>query len=597
MTSLPQFLSTVTGKAFLDAGLDPALGKVTVSDRPDLGQFQCNGALPAAKQAKKPPREIAQAIVDALQARDTEDAGEGPIFAKLDLAGPGFINMTLTDRFLAEQLESLAKAERYGVAGLGQGRSVIVDFGGPNIAKPMHVGHLRSTIIGDSLQRLCRFTGHETVSDVHMGDWGLPMGMLISEIALRQPDLPYFDAGFTGPYPEDSPVTMEDLEDLYPTASKACKADEARAALARDATAELQRGRPGYRALWRHFMDVSIAGMTREFGSLGVTFDLWKGEADVDPLIPDMVEDLKSREIAHESEGAWVVSVERNDDKSEVPPLLLVKSDGSALYATTDVATIIDRVRSHDPDLMLYVVDQRQHLHFEQVFRTAAKGGFCGKALLEHIGFGTMNGPDGKPFKTRAGGVLKLYDLIQMATERAAARIEEAGLAADYPAPERAEIARRVGIAAIKFADLSNYRLSNYIFDLDRFTSFEGKTGPYLQYAAVRIKSILRRAEVSKEDLAGVALPVTTDAERGLALELTGFPVAIETALERRAPNVLCDYVFSLAQAFSRFYAEHHILSEEDQDIRLGRLALCALTLDVLAQGLDLLGIETPERM
>ncbi len=589
MTSLPALLSDYAGSAFSDSGLDPAFGKVTVSDRPDLGQFQCNGALPAAKVAKKPPREIAEAIVAALKAR--------PIFREVALAGPGFINMTLTDEFLGERVSEMLGAERHGVPDLGQGRVTLLDFGGPNIAKPMHVGHLRATIIGDSLQRLFGFAGYKTVSDVHMGDWGLPMGMLISEIALRQPDLPYFEETSSGPYPEESPVTMEDLEELYPAASKACKADEARAALAREATAELQRGRPGYRALWNHFMAVSIAGMRREFGSLGVTFDLWKGEADVDDLIPDMVEDLKQRTIAEESEGAWIVPVAEDGDKAEVPPLILLKSDGSALYATTDLATIKDRIAAHDPDLMLYVVDQRQHLHFDQVFRAARKAGLTGRAGLEHIGFGTMNGPDGKPFKTRAGGVLKLYDLIQMATERAKARLDEAGLASDYPEEERAEIARMVGIAAIKFADLSNYRLSNYIFDIDRFTSFEGKTGPYLQYAAVRIKSILRRARDEEGASAGNAIVIHSEAERDLALALVGLAPATEAAIERRAPNVLCDYVHGLAQAFSRFYAEHHILSEKDGALRASRLALCALTLGVLETGLGLLGIDVPERM
>ncbi len=595
MVSLPYLLSEEASAAFAEAGLDPSFGTVTPSDRPDLGQFQCNGALPAAKIAKKPPREIAQAVLEALAKRDA--GRERPFFAKLDLAGPGFINMTLTDETLAERAGAMAAADRFGMGEVGAGKTVLVDFGGPNIAKPMHVGHLRSTIIGDSLQRILRFTGHGTTSDVHMGDWGLPMGMLISEIAERQPDLPYFVEGATGPFPEDSPVSMEDLEELYPAASKACKADEARAARAREATAQLQKGHPGYRALWRHFMDVSIAGMRREFGALGVVFDLWKGEADVDHLVPDLVEDLKARQIAEESEGALIVPVAREDDKSEVPPLILLKSDGSALYGTTDVATIIDRAKAIDPDLVLYVVDQRQHLHFEQVFRAADKAGVTGKAVLEHIGFGTMNGPDGKPFKTRAGGVLKLYDLITMAQERAAARLDEAGLASDYPPDERAEIARKVGIAAIKFADLSNYRLSNYIFDLERFTSFEGKTGPYLQYAAVRIKSILRRAEVDRAALKTEALPVNSDAERGLALALTGFPAAIEATLERRAPNMLCDYLFGLAQDFSRFYAEHHILSGNDPDVRTGRLALCAATLDLLETGLDLLGIEVPERM
>ncbi len=588
MTSLPTLLSRMAAEAFQEAGVDGSFGIVTVSDRPDLGQFQCNGALQAAKAAKTPPRQIAEKVADRLK--------ENAILRDVSLAGPGFINLSLTDAYLSGHVKDLCADARLGVAAREEPRTVLIDFGGPNIAKPMHVGHLRSSIIGDCLQRLFAFAGDQTVSDVHMGDWGLPMGMLISELAERQPDLPYFDEGFTGPYPEDSPVTMADLEELYPAASKACKADEARADRARAATAALQAGRPGYIALWKHFMAVSIAGMRREFGSLGVTFDLWKGEADVDGLVPDMVEAFKTRAIAEESDGAWIVPVAEEDDKAEVPPLILVKSDGSALYSTTDLATIQDRIAAHDPDLMLYVVDQRQHLHFEQVFRAAKKADLTGKAVLEHIGFGTMNGPDGKPFKTRAGGVLKLHDLIQMATEKALARLDEAGLAGDYPQAEREDIAAKVGIAAIKFADLSNWRLSNYVFDLDRFTSFEGKTGPYLQYAAVRIKSILRKADAEAEALTG-PIRIESAVERELALALANLAPAIEGAVDRRAPNVLCDYAYTLSQAFSRFYAEHHILSEADKGLRLSRLSLSALTLRVLERSLAILGIDVPDRM
>ncbi len=588
MPSLPRQLSRLAGDAFAAAGLDAAYGTVTVSDRPDLAQFQCNGALAAAKAAKQPPRAIAERVLNELSGQD--------IFRDLSLAGPGFINISLSDAFLAGQVQAMVGDARLGVSAAAEPQTVLLDFGGPNIAKPMHVGHLRATIIGDSLQRLFGFAGHKTVSDVHMGDWGLPMGMLISEIAQRHPDLPYFDEAFTGPYPDDSPVSMADLEEMYPTAAKACKADEARMRKARAATAALQTGRPGYIALWRHFMDVSVAGMKREFGALGVAFDLWKGEADAEPFMPAMIADMKTRAIAHESEGAWVIPVEKNDDKAEVPPLILQKSDGSALYSTTDLATIVDRVKTHDPDLMLYVVDQRQHLHFEQVFRAAHKAGIAGHAALEHVGFGTMNGTDGKPFKTREGGVLKLHDLIQMATDKARERMDEAGLAGELAPEERDRTAAQVGIAALKFADLSNHRLSNYIFDLDRFTSFEGKTGPYLQYAAVRIKSIFRKAELEPSAMAG---PVRIDSavERDLALLLTGLEPAIEQAVERRAPNVLCDYAYNLAQGFSRFYAEHHILSEADEAVRTSRLTLAALSLGVLERVLGLLGIDVPDRM
>ena len=587
MPSLTQRLTEIVSAAFADAGLPAELGAVVRSDRPDLGQFQCNGSLAAAKVAKTPPRKLAESVVERLQGNEA--------LAEISLAGPGFINLTLTDGFLAEYSDALAADVRLGVAGAEAPQAVVLDFGGPNIAKPMHVGHLRATIIGDCLQRLFRLAGHRVTSDVHMGDWGLPMGMLISEIAIRQPDLPYFDERFDGPYPTDSPVSMEELEALYPKAAADCKSDPERLEAARQATAELQRHRPGYQALWRHFMDVSVSGMRADFGSLGVQFDLWKGEADVHDLIAPMVERLRSEGVAEESDGAVVITVAEEADKSEMPPLILLKSDGGAMYGTTDLATIMDRVQIYDPDLMLYVVDQRQSLHFEQVFRSARKSGIAGKAGLEHIGFGTMNGKDGKPFKTRAGGVMRLGDLIGMATEQAMIRLREEGLAADYPEEEREQIARMVGIAAIKFADLSNHRLSNYIFDLDRFTRFEGRTGPYLQYAAVRIKSLLRKAEA--QGVAPGPIVPPADVERDLLLLLGQLPDAIDTAIARRAPNELCDFAFRLAQEFSRFYAACHILSESDEALRGSRLTLARLALRELELLLSLLGIEIPERM
>ena len=580
-------LSAVAGRAFAEEGFDPAFGAAQVSDRPDLAQFQCNGALAAAKFAKTAPRAIAQRVAARLK--------EDGLFAKVEVAGPGFINLDVADDALVFRAADMAGDSRLGAPETGLGKRVIVDFGGPNIAKPMHVGHLRATIIGDCLQRLFRANAWRTLSDVHLGDWGLPMGQLIVEIGRRGLAPLYFDRSYTGPYPEESPVTMDGLEELYPAASAACKADPARLDEARRATAELQAGRPGYRALWRHFFEVSEEGLKREFASLGVKFDLWKGEADVDALIPPMIDDLKARRLAVESEGALIVPVSEMDDRKEMPPAMLLKSDGAVLYVTTDLATIIDRVRNHDPDQILYVVDQRQHLHFEQVFRAARKAQLNGKAILEHVGYGTVNGPDGKPFKTRAGGVMKLYDLIAMATQEAEKRLAEQGLANEYPAEERAQIARIVGIAAIKFADLSNFRTSDYVFDLARFTRFEGKTGPYLQYAAVRIQSILRKAD--DESFARASPLIRSEEERKLLLLLLGLPDAMIVAEARRAPNVLCDYAFSLAQEFSRFYTAHHILSETDEELRAARLGLCEFTLRVFVKVLDLLGIEVPRRM
>jgi len=587
MTSLLSELTAIAGAAFAAEGLPPELGVVQASDRPDLAQFQCNGALAAAKAARANPRAIAERIATRLK--------ESPLFQDVTIAGPGFINLKLTDEALEARLKHLAAAPDSAIPESGKGKRAIIDFGGPNIAKPMHVGHLRSSIIGDALQRLFRALQWDVTSDVHLGDWGLPMGQLISHLALTMPDLPYFDPEDKSPYPERSPVSMEDLERIYPEAAAACKADPSRLEAARLATAELQAGRPGYRALWRHFHDVSAVGLKREFASLGVVFDEWKGESDADPLIPEMIERLKEDGFAMMDEGALIVPVARDDDTKEVPPLILLKSDGAVLYGTTDLATIVERVREHDPDLILYVVDQRQHGHFEQLFRAAMKTGLAGRAELEHVGFGTVNGPDGKPFKTRAGGVMKLYDLIAMATSEAEKRLAEQGLAENYPEEERAQIANAVGIAAIKFADLSNPRLSNYVFDLERFTRFEGKTGPYLQYAAVRILSILKKAEA--EGFSTAPPVIASDEERRLALELLAMPEALLGAQAKRAPHLVCDYLFGLAQSFSRFYTEHHILSEQNAALRDARLGLAALTRTQILRVLGLLGITVPERM
>jgi arginyl-tRNA synthetase len=582
MTSLAAELSRIAGQAFAAEGLAEGFGQVQASDRPDLAPFQCNGALAAAKASKANPRAIAEKIAARLRA-------EG-IFSKVEIAGPGFLNLDLADEALNARVAAEPRAQA-----AANDKTVVIDFGGPNVAKPMHVGHLRSSIIGDCLQRLYRANGWRVISDVHLGDWGLQMGQLISEIEIEGSAPIYFDLNFTGLYPDESPVSMDDLEVLYPRASAACKADPARLEAARRATVDLQAGRPGYRALWRHFVKVSERGLEREFGALGVRFDLWNGESSVDALIPPMIEDLKQWGLASLSEGALVVEVARDDDKKPMPPLILVKSEGGVLYGTTDLATIVERVREYDPALILYVVDHRQHGHFEQVFRAAEKAGLSGQAHLEHVGYGTMNGADGKPFKTRAGGVMKLHDLIAMAKAEAEKRLAEAGIGADYPADERAEIARKVGIATIKFADLSNHRTTDYIFDLERFSKFEGKTGPYLQYAAVRIQSMLRKAA---EQGAKTGTPaIHSPEERKLVLKLLTLGDALAAAEEKRAPNMLCEYAFELAQDFSRFYGAHHVLSETDEGLRAARLGLCARVLGVLTQVLDLLGIEVPERM
>ena len=584
---LTQELSTLAGAAFAAEGFDPALGAVRVSDRPDLAQFQCNGALAAAKAAKLNPRAVGEKIAAALKSN--------PVFADVSLAGPGFINLTLSDFALNERLSRLSPDARLGGWRAPASETIVLDYGGPNVAKPLHVGHLRSAIIGECLKRLFRFAGHKVIGDIHLGDWGLPMGQLIAEVKREQPTLAYFDAAFTGPYPAQSPVSLDDLERLYPQASAACKADEARAAEARAATAELQAGRPGYRALWRHFIDISRAAIEREYADLGVTFDWWKGEADVDPLIAPMVGKLREAGVAADDNGAVVIRVAREDDKKEYPPLILYKSDGGVMYGTTDLATIVDRRDSVHPDRILYVVDGRQRDHFEQVFRASDLAGIYPKDRLEHLWFGTMNGKDGKPFKTRAGGVLKLRDLIDMIEARAAERLKESGFADGYGAAETRDVARRIGLAALKFADLSNPRTSDYIFDLDRFIAFEGKTGPYLHYASVRVRSVLKKAEAAG-GIAG-AYRLTAKEERDLALTLLLFGEVVKDAVDKRLPHYLCEHAFNLAQAFSKFYAACRIADEADGALRASRMSLAAAAGRQLDLILDLLGMPAPEKM
>lgn len=586
--TLKDELSKIVGEAFADEGLDVALGAVKIADRPDLAQFQCNGALAAAKAAKKNPREIASAVTARLEG----DAA----FAEISIAGPGFINLKLNDRFISERVEALGGDEKLGAWKRANPEKIVIDYGGPNVAKPLHVGHLRAAIIGESLKRIMRCAGDEVVGDVHLGDWGLQMGQLISELEIRRPDLPYFDASTTGPFPEEPPISLSDLEEMYPIASAASKADPERADLARKATKALQDGRPGYRALWRHFVDLSVNAMKRDYADLDVKFDLWKGEADADPLLPELTEDLTKRGVIEASDGAQIIRVAREDDKKEMPPIIFLNSEGAVGYHATDVATIVDRQRSLDPDRILYVVDARQRLHFEQVFRAVEKAGYFKEEKLEHLWFGTMNGKDGKPFKTREGGTLKLRDFIDMVTERAKERLVESGFAAGYSEEETARVAQQVGIAALKFADLSNPRTSDYMFDLDRFMAFEGKTGPYLLYASVRVRSMIAKAKAAG---AGEAGPVVIAAreEQDLALTLLGFADAMREAYEKRLPHLLCDHAFALAQAFSKFYAACRIVDEADAAKRASRLTLAGLAGGQLDLVLSLLGFSAPERM
>ena len=584
-------LSAAFADAFHSLGHDPAFGAVADGR---TTAFQCNGAMAAAGAAKKRgekinPRDVATAVVDALSGH--------PLIGSLEVAGPGFINVEPSDTALAETAQALASDPARGLE--EPAKTVVIDYGGANVAKPMHVGHLRSAILGEAIKRLMRARGHTVIGDIHMGDWGLQMGHLVSELEDEQPDLPYFDPGFTGDYPSEPPVTMDDLSRLYPAASTKAKGDPDRMERSRLATAELQAGRRGYRALLDHFIAVSVAALKEGYGDLGVEFDLWNGEMCVDPLIPGMIDGLTAQDLTREDDGALIVDVDPDYDMEQrkgVPPVMLKARTGAVLYHTTDLATLVDRKAEIDPDLILYVVDQRQAMHFEQVFRVAVRAGWFEADQMEFVGFGTMNGRDGKPFKTREGGVLRLEDLVQIMQEAAETRLEEGGIGADFSEHERADIARKVGMAALKFADLQNARLTNYVFDPERFTAFEGKTGPYLLYAAVRIKSILRKAAEKGARAGGVH--ITHPSEAALILALDNYPKAIAQASEKRAPHILCEHIYQLAQAFSKFYTDCPILQDGvSDDVRASRLRLAETVLGQLEHGMGILGLDVPERM
>jgi len=600
MKDLRSGLSEAAGAAFAALGLAPELGRVTPSDRPDLADFQCNGALAAAKAQKRNPREIAAAVASALTGH--------PLVAAVEIAGPGFINLKVSEDALSDRARTLSEDERAGARVVAAPRRVLVDYAGPNVAKEMHVGHLRASIIGESIKRLFRFRGDETVGDAHFGDWGFQMGLLIVACADADPTIAALLDRLEsrpGDFSDDderiigdsltAAIGLEDLDRLYPAAAARAKTDEAFRDRARRATAELQAGRFGHRLIWRHFADITRVALERDFHALGIDFDLWRGESDVDPLIEGMVADLANKGLLVEDQGARIVRVARDEDRRNVPPLLVVSSEGSAMYGTTDLATILDRERFFDPDLVLYVVDQRQADHFETVFRAAYLAGYAPEGSLEHIGFGTMNGLDGKPFKTREGGVLKLRDLIEMTAGKARERLRDAGLGAELPPEEFEDTALKVGVAALKFADLVNFRGTSYVFDLDRFSSFEGKTGPYLLYQAVRVKSLLRKAALEGAEAGPIV--VSQEAERALTLILDAFDHALAEAYEKRAPNLIADHAYRLAQTFARFYAACPVLAANDLTVRASRLSLASLTLKQLELALNLLGIATPERM
>lgn len=588
MKKLTDYMAEELSAAFEKAGYDSSYGKVGVSNRPDLCEYQCNGAMAGAKAYKKAPFMIADDVVGNL--------ADSKVFSMKEMVKPGFINLKVSEEFLADYLKEMEKDEKLGADTAKEPKTIVIDYGGPNVAKPLHVGHLRSAIIGESIKRIGRFVGHKVIGDVHLGDWGLQMGLIITELKHRQPELVYFDDSYTGEYPAEAPFTISELEEIYPCASGKSKEDEAYRQEALEATHLLQQGKPGYMALWNHIMSVSVTDLKRNYANLNVSFDLWKKESDAQPYIPDMVEMMKEKGFAYEDQGALVVDVKEETDTKEIPPCMLLKSDGASLYTTTDLATIVERMKLFQPDEILYVVDKRQELHFIQVFRCARKTGLVKEdTRLSFLGFGTMNGKDGKPFKTREGGVMRLENLIADIDEEMFTKIVENRSVRDKDARDTAKI---VGLAAIKYGDLSNQATKDYIFDVDRFTSFEGNTGPYILYTIVRIKSILNRYVEAGGNLeAGEILPASNGSEKSLMLQLSGFGSMIESAFEEKAPHKICAYIYEVSNAFNSFYHETKILSEENQAQKESYIRLLQLTKRVLETSIDLLGFEAPDKM
>ena len=588
MKKILELITEEFEKAFEKNEYDKKLGKVVVSNRPDLCQYQCNGAMAGAKLYHKAPIMIANQVVESLQ--------ENEMFESVEAVMPGFINIKLNSEFVAKYLNDMKEADKYGCENKAP-ETIVIDYGGANVAKPLHVGHLRSAVIGESVKRIERFMGNKVISDVHLGDWGLQMGLIITELECRKPDLVYFDESYTGEYPEEAPFTISELEEIYPCASAKSKVDEEFKEKAHQATLKLQSGYAPYTAIWKHIMKVSVEDLKKNYGNLNVDFDLWKGESDAQPYIPGLIQDLIDKKLAYESQGALVVDISKEDDTKELPPCIVRKSDGAALYATSDLATIIQREQDYKPNHYIYVADKRQELHFTQVFRVSKKANIVDEnTKMEFLGFGTMNGKDGKPFKTRDGGVMRLENLIAQINKAVYDKIMENRTVSEEEANNTAKI---VGLAALKYGDLSNQASKDYIFDIDRFASFEGNTGPYILYIIVRIKSILEKYKAESGN-ADVNLPViNTDngSQMQLMLEVAKFNEIIENAAEELAPHKICSYVYDLSNAFNRFYHETKILAEENQTKKAGYIALINLTINVLEQCIDLLGFSAPDRM
>lgn len=589
---MKKILDLITEKmvtAFEEAGYDAKFAKVTLSNRPDLCEYQCNGAMAAATEYKKAPIMIANAVIEKLQ----NDA----MFDLVEAVNPGFMNLKLSPEFLADYLcDMQADEARLGSEKVVEPKTIMIDYGGPNVAKPLHVGHLRSAIIGESIKRIGQFMGHKVIGDVHLGDWGLQMGLIITELKLRKPELCYFDAAYEGEYPAEAPFTISELEDIYPTASGKSKVDEKFKEEAMQATFELQQGRKGYQALLRHILNVSVTDLKKNYENLNVSFELWKGESDAQPYIPDMVQKMKEDGHAYISEGALVVDVKEEKDTKEIPPCMILKSDGASLYNTTDLATIVWRMKDYHPDEIIYVVDKRQELYFTQVFRCARKTHLVEEdTKLKFLGFGTMNGKDGKPFKTREGGVMRLENLIAGINEEMYKKIADNRTVDEAQARETAKV---VALSAVKYGDLSNQASKDYIFDMERFTSFEGNTGPYILYTIVRMKSILNKyKEAGKDASAAKILPAHSESEKSLMIEITKFNGLMESAFADIAPHKVCSYIYDLANALNHFYHETKIMAEEDEAIQASYIRLLELTKRALEICIDVLGFSAPDRM
>ena len=595
MKKILDLITDEVTKAFTECGYDAKYAKVTLSNRPDLCEYQCNGAMAAAKEYKKAPFMIADEVVEKLAAN--------PIFAMAESVKPGFLNLKIDEAYLADYVAKMQEDEgRFGCEKTEAPKTIMIDYGGPNVAKPLHVGHLRSAIIGESVKRIGKFMGHNVIGDVHLGDWGLQMGLIITELKLRRPELVYFDDAYTGEYPEEAPFTISELEEIYPTASKKSKEDEAYKEAAMQATFELQHGKRGYQALLKHILNVSVTDLKRNYANLNVSFELWKGESDAQPYIPDMVQKMKDDGFAYISDGALVVDVKEETDTKEIPPCMILKSDGASLYNTTDLATMVWRMKDYNPDELIYVVDKRQELYFTQVFRCARKTGIVKpETELKFLGFGTMNGKDGRPFKTRDGGVMRLEHLISGINEEMLAKIQENQKTKEnlgISAEEAENTAKMVALAAIKYGDLSNQASKDYIFDIDRFTSFEGNTGPYILYTIVRIKSILNKYHGLGKDESGAVIGAAhSKSEKDLMLELSKFNAVMESAFEETAPHKICSYIYDLANAFNSFYHGTKIMSEENETVQKSYIRLLELTKSVLETCIDVLGFSAPERM